>query len=234
MTTKTTDRAIRLLSLPVGVAGLFIIAGSLQAYYKLLIDAVRDGFSDLPLDLLFFIPFNTFFLALGLFAIYTAVKIWTHLTASGIRRLTAIGAVVFWGVLANFVQYLPPRFQIESQSNWASLTFFGSILLPVLFYQAVSRWLTAKSSCPQEPPRPASPNLVGLFCLMIFGCLASLIFELAPKEPGLEGMPKLPWEFVALLVPALIAGVLYKTILHLSARRVRRYKQRQHPASTPA
>ncbi len=233
MGTKSTDRLIRFLSLPVGVAGLCVIAASLQAYYKLLIDAVRDGFSD-PLGLLFIIPFNTFSLALGLFAIYTTVKIWTRLTPSRIRTLAAIGAVIFWGVLANFVQYLPPNFQIESQSKWISLTVFGSILLPALFYQATSRWLTAKSSCPQEPPRPVSPNLVGLFCLMLFAGLASLINELAPKEPGIAELPKLPWEFVAFLVPALIAGILYKTILHLSAKRIKRYKQTTRPASTPA
>jgi predicted permease len=198
----------------------------LQAYYQLFTDAVPEGFSD-PLGLLFFIPINTIFLAFGIFAIHTTVKIWTHLSASEIRRLIAIGAVILWGMLANLFQYLPPSFQIESESNWSSLAGIGSVLLTVLFYLSMSRWLIARSSTPAEPPRLASPNLAGLFCLMIFVGLSILIFELAPKEPGHLGLPIEPWGFASLLVPLLVAGVLYKAILHLSARRVKRYKQSQ-------
>ena len=232
MSPKNTDRFIQVLSIPLGAVGVFAILGGLQAYYELFMDAVAEGFSD-PLGLLLFIPIVTSFLAFGLFAIYTTLKIWARLSASHIRNLVAIGAIVLWGLLVNLFQYLPLNFRIDSASNESSLINIGSILLMISLYRVVSRWLIARSSVSAEPPSPTSPTFVGVFCLLVFMFLSSLIIELAPKEPGQAGSPELPWEYVAILLPLLVAGVLYKTILHLSARRIKRYKLSKQLTSTP-
>jgi hypothetical protein len=234
MDPKTTDRAVRLISIPLGAAGLFIIAASLQAYYKLLTDAVREGFSD-PFDLLFFIPFNTLILAVGLFAIYTTIKTWTDLNASRIRSLSAIAAVVFGGViLSNYPQYVNPHVQTIPEPVRFLLCSLIFLILTVLFYLSVSRWLIAKSSCAQEPPQPASPNLVGLFCFFIWVDLVNLVAELAPELSGQTDLSKMAWEMFGFLASILLAWALYKAILHLSARRIKRYEQSRPHVSTPA
>ncbi len=234
MTVKTTDRLIRILSLLVGVIGIAIVAALSLEIYRQVFSFFASENPPATFDGLFTLFFITPFLALGLFAIHTAIKAWTRLTASLIHRLAAIGAVVVWGVLANSLQYLPPHEQTLSEPVYFAIT--GSILLvlAVLFYTYVSRWLIARSSFSHKPPSPASPSLVAMFCFFIWVDLSTLAEQLVPKESGYTSVPKEPWGIVGLLTSFLIAVLLYKTILHLSARRIKRYKQSHLSTSSPA
>lgn len=225
MKPKLIDLAIRLLAIPVGLMGLYIIALSLHAFYQ-------EVTSDIPwtdwqyILLTLFIGLLMGSIVFGLcgFAIYTAVGTWKKITTTRVRWLLAFYALALWGLIMSMLRYAP--IEVDDMTRLINEHSISSVLIIVcaIVYQITSRWLIARSSLGPEPPRPAARNWVGAFCILIWVGLSGVIGAWSQAQPRPRGGPNSWLEALSYLGPMLFAWLLYKSIIYFQDRRFKRYE----------
>ena len=225
MNPKTADRVIRLLTIPVGLMGGYMIAGFVQSIYGLIFVPTFEGW-DTVFTLLFIGVFmGSVLLGIGGLALHTAIVTWKQVTASRVRRLAAICAIGLWGLLMNVLSYI----HIGAEGSAPSMTYdsigMGMIFVCALVYLIASRWLIARSSLGPEPPRPAARHWIGLFCFLFWGQL-SMVIDQWTRALSHTGSGPIFWvEAIAVFAPVLTAWLLYKTIVYVVDYRYKRYEQ---------
>lgn len=233
MKTKTVDRVIRLLTIPIGLVSVCMIAGFFQGLYALIFDSTLGGW-DIVFTWLFFGLFmGSILLGIGGLALHTAIVTWKQITPSRIRRLTAICAVILWGLLAGRLVY--PYGEAESPDPvMHALAGIGLLAVCVGFHLIASRSLIARSSVGPEPLRPAPRHWVGLVCFLFWLELSSATEHWTRTQSSIKDGPYFWLELLGLVGPILSAWVIYKATVYVLDHRYKRYKHSMQQKPIPA
>lgn len=235
MKTKTADRLIRLLTIPVGLMGVYVIAGFFQGIYALIFDSTSEDWWGTVFTWLFIGLFmGSILLGIGGLALHTAIVTWKQVTASRVRRLAALCSVALWGLLASRLAYPHDEAGSPDHAMYA-LTGIGLLAVCVGFYLIVSRLLIARSSVVSGPPMPAQRHWIGLVCFLFWLELSSATEQWAQTQPqsSISDGPNFWVDPFSYSVPILAAWLLYKATIYVVDRRYKRYEQSMQENPVP-
>jgi hypothetical protein len=202
------DLLLRMLGVLFGVFGLVVICAAAASFYDML--PTRPAWD----ILLFGVIFSLLMLALGVYAISVAVRLWRPLTASIIRQVCGLLSFVLCMQLAMWLEQVPETIHRLSARAWDMITFGTAVMLTAVLYVVLSRWLIARSTVVDKTRRPVSKQLIGLVCIVLWINTSTLVEELAPKAPGHSNVPVGPWLLISLFGPILFAIVVYGVAVH--------------------
>ena len=211
MTSRTVDRIIRILSIAVGCFALWFVYLLLSLVFAFFATA-NDG-SSVSNPIMTAAVFLFFFAIMSAFVVFclrAAYVNWKHLGASNIRQLSAALAIGFYSLYLTL-----PSTELDDRSPWWNLLGVVSIVIAVVAYRLVSSWLINRSSVNGEGWKPMlRKTLVIISLLLLF--VTWLLFDLLTGfDPYSDRPPPFPLWLVALVVPIVVAVVVYKVGVRL-------------------
>jgi hypothetical protein len=222
--TNAADRIILLLTIPVGLMGVYVVAGFFQGIYRLTLhEASEDWWGTILAWLFTGLFMGSIVLGFCGLALHTAIYTWKQITLSRVRRLCACGAVALWGLLAGRFGY--PYLETDSPGPVLH-TLLGTGLLAacVGFYLILSRSLIARSSVGPEPPKPAARHWIGLVCFFFWLEFSSATQYWTRTQFGVSNDPDFGVELLEFFGPILAAWAIYKVTVYIVDNRYRRYE----------
>jgi hypothetical protein len=145
---------------------------------------------------------------------------WNHRSAAALRWLITalftsimcVGLIVTGDI--RFTDAGKPR----DSSPHEPLEFLAAPLvvgLHFFLYRVLTTRLDLKDERSVQQQKRSVERSLGLATLLFRTCGVNVAIDLVPKVYGTKYVPEEPWEFVAILGPILLAGIIYKVGVRL-------------------
>lgn len=200
--------AVRTLSVLAGALGLFLAYVTITGVtHQLGDDRPRDG---LVMD----IVFGAIGASAAIWFMASAYRAWRKTANPPVRSLSAIVALVIWTKTGRFLEGSVQHFPGLTVDVWRSILLFGAVLLACAVYVGLTWWFFSTLKIGHtwfEIP----PFVIVVLCLYFWMMTSDLLWEVLPKEPRYERIPRFPWGLVAIFAPMVMAISIGKMLSRL-------------------